>query len=647
MKNVFLIFILLFCAFSLQAKGLDSTSVFLLEKAIKEVEHNKIEAANKLFEEALSFQKTNAKKADLLLKVGNIYRLRFFYTESEKFLKRALLIADKNQTVFGDIENEIGLIYFDQQSYSKALKEFSSSLVTFVRIKDDYGLAIAYNNIGNIFKETRNYEAALQYYEKGLKYANKLNLNKIQSIIYTNIGTVYYHQKNYTKSLEYNKKALAIEQKDANITNLAILQVNIGLCYMDLKNYSKAKSYLEESLTNYEKCSNLEGIYMCYVNLFYTHFLLKDAVKAKFYKEKALDIRFKDGSLKVKIDLYSYLKEEALAHKDTENALEYSLKLLKLNDQLVEEIQNEEIERLKADVNFTNVSNELKETQTSLESETKEKQKMKVLNQKLKRQNQINIFLSLLGLALFIGIVWILIRSNNNKRKANEVLDFQKKLVEDKNTEILNSMEFANSMEKMLLQQMNPHFLYNALTTIEASISIGDLDFTKKYLNLFSDLLRKTLDNSRKDVISLVEEIEFLKAYIALNAVKQGNEFRATFEYEQDDIEDFVLTPPMLVQPFIENALIHGLYHKTNGPKQLTIRVEPKSDYIIWTITDNGIGREKAKEIGKSHKGISHGIKITFDRIFWMKKRYGNNFSIHYEDLEEGTRVILKTPILD
>jgi tetratricopeptide (TPR) repeat protein len=647
MKNAFLIFMLLFCTFSLQAKGLDSTSVFLLEKAIIEVEHNKIEAANKLFEEAISFQKTKAKKADLLLKVGNIYRLRFFYTESEKFLERALLIADKNQPVFGDIENEIGLIYFDQQSYSKALKEFSSSLVTFVRIKDDYGLAIAYNNIGNIFKETRNYEAALQYYEKGLKYANRLNLNKIQSIIYTNIGTVYYHQKSYSKSLEYNKKALEIEQIDANITNLAILQVNIGLCYMDLKNYPKAKSYLEESLTNYEKCSNLEGIYMCYVNLFYTHFLLKNSVKSKFYKEKALDKKFKGGSLKVKIDLFTYLKEEALAQKDTENALAYSLKLLKLNDQLVEEIQNEEIERLKADVNFTNVSNELKETQTNLESETREKQKMKVLNQKLKRQNQINIFLSLLGLALFIGIVWILIRSNNNKRKANEVLDFQKKLVEDKNTEILNSMEFANSMEKMLLQQMNPHFLYNALTTIEASISIGDLDFTKKYLNLFSDLLRKTLDNSRKDVISLVEEIDFLKAYIALNAVKQGNEFRATFEYEQDDIEDFVLTPPMLVQPFIENALIHGLYHKTNGAKQITIRVEPKSDYIIWTITDNGIGREKAKEIGKSHKGISHGIKITFDRIFWMKKRYGNNFSIYYEDLEEGTRVILKTPILD
>lgn len=646
MKTVFLIFILIFCVFSSQAKVPDSSKVYF-DQAIQQLNGNRIEEANRLFEHAIIFQKTQSKKAEVLLKIGNTYRLRFQFKESEKFLARALKCSNDNQPIFGDIKNEIGLIYFDQQIYSNALKEFSSSLKTFIRINDEYGLAISYNNIGNIFKETRNYDAALQYYEKGLKYAAKLEINNLRSIIYTNIGTVYFHQKNQKKSLEYNKKALAIEQKDANITNLAILQVNIGLCYLDLKNYSKAKVYLEESLKNYEKTSNIEGVYMCYVNLYYTYFLLKEPIKTKFYKAKALDTKFKNGSLKVKIDLYSYLKEEALENKDSVNALVYSLELLKLNEQLLEEIQNEEIERLKADVNFTNVSNELKETQTSLVSETREKQKMKILNLSLKRQNQLNIILSLIGLTLFISIVLILIKSNHSKRKANEVLDHQKKIVEDKNTEILNSLEFANSMEKMLLQQMNPHFLYNALTTIEASISIGDLDFTKKYLNLFSDLLRKTLDNSRKDVISLVEEIDFLKAYIALNAVKQGNEFNCSFEYEQDEIEDFVLTPPMLVQPFIENALIHGLYHKTNGPKQLTIRVAPKSDHIIWTITDNGIGREKAKEIGKSHKGISHGIKITFDRIYWMKKRYGSNFSIQYQDMEEGTSVILKTPILD
>jgi len=90
-----------------------------------------------------------------------------------------------------------------------------------------------------------------------------------------------------------------------------------------------------------------------------------------------------------------------------------------------------------------------------------------------------------------------------------------------------------------------------------------------------------------------------------LNALKQGDQFSYHFSYNEEDVEDFVFTPPMLVQPFIENALIHGLYHKIDGPKELTIEIQPKQNYILWTITDNGIGRIKSQEIGKTHKGIS------------------------------------------
>lgn len=103
----------------------------------------------------------------------------------------------------------------------------------------------------------------------------------------------------------------------------------------------------------------------------------------------------------------------------------------------------------------------------------------------------------------------------------------------------------------------------------------------------------------------------------------------------------------MLAQPFIENALVHGLYHKTSGLKQLIIQIQPQNNHILWTITANGIGRVKAKEISKTLKGISHGIKITVDRIYWMKKRYTKDFSVEYIDLEQGTEVRLKTPIID
>ena len=649
MKNSILILIIVSCSFiSYSSKVVDSSKVYF-EKANRMLEQKRYESASNFFEHLVSLQKSKVKKAEILLNIGQIYRLHFLFNNSKKYLIRSLTykVMNLNKTLYGDTRNELGLLYYDQKQYEKSLIEFSSCLKYFSTIKDDYGIEIALNNIGNIFMETGDLSTALSYYEKCLKYADKLNLNYLKAIVYANIGTIYYHQKKTQKALYFDKKALVIELKDSNCLNLANLQVNIGLCYIDLKNYNKAKLFLKESLKNYEKTSNQEGVFMCYVNLYYTYFLLKNSLNSNYYKSKALNGDNKNRWVKVKIDLYTYLKEEALAEKNNTKALAYSLKLLKLNEKIIEEIKNKEINRLKLDVNFTNVSNELSETQINLNTETKEKHKMKILNIKLKQKNQLNTILSFIGFSLFISIIIILIKVNFNKRKTNKVLEHQNKLVDEKNTEILNSLTFANSMEKLLLQQMNPHFLYNALTTIEASISMGDIQYAKNYLTLFSDLLRKTLDNSRKDIINLEEEIEFLKAYIALNAVKQGDNFNCKFIYEQDDIEDFVLTPPMLVQPFIENAMIHGLYHKTDGPKQLTIRIEPKLDYIIWTITDNGIGREKAKEIGKNHKGVSHGIKITVDRIYWMKKRYGSNFSIVYEDLEQGTKVILKTPILD
>ena len=648
MKKGILILSLLLCVHISHAKSSNKSKI-IFEKAILLLDQKKIEDAEPLFEQVVKFQKTNQKKAEVLFTIGQLFRLHFLFDDSRKYLNRSLILNDVkvNKTLYGDIRNELGLLYYDQHQYEKSLAEFSYCIKYCTKVKDDYGLEIVFNNIGNIFKETGDLITALAYYDKSLEYAKKLNIKSLKVISYTNIASIYYLQKNTKKALQFNKKALAIEINSSNFSNLANLQINIGLCYIDLKNYLKAKQYLLQSLSNYQKTANKEGVFMCYVNLYYTFYLLKNELKSEFYKSKALSGDYKNSSLKVKIDLYTYLKEEALAKKDTSNALSSSLKLLKLNEELIEEIKSEEINRLKQDINFTSISNELNETQLNLASETKEKQKMKMLNFHLKQQNQLNIILSLIGLSLFITIILILIKSNQIKRRTNEILEQQKKIVEEKNQEILNSLDFANSMEKLLLQQMNPHFLYNALTTIEASISIGDIQYAKNYLTLFADLLRKTLDNSRKDVISLEEEIDFLRAYIALNAEKQGDNFQCQFDYEQDEIEDFVLTPPMLVQPFIENALIHGLYHKTNGPKNLSIRIEPKQNYIIWTITDNGIGREKAKEIGKNHKGVSHGIKITVDRIFWMKKRYGNQFSIQYEDLEEGTRVILKTPILD
>jgi len=428
---------------------------------------------------------------------------------------------------------------------------------------------------------------------------------------------------------------------------LAHLQCNMGLCYTDIQNYQAAKKEFETALGHYADFNNKEGKYLCYVNLFYLAHKLKNQDEIDDYLKWANDPQFDACNLQAQLDFAKYKQEYFDQNGYAISAYDAANERIKLQQTFFEDFKNAQLNELKLDVNFNQVKGQLDATEDNLERERSEKALVNALYDKLQRQNKWIILLALLGSLMLISFLLILIRSNSRKKRINTQLIAQNEVVEKKSEEILNSMSYANSMEKLLLQQMNPHFLHNALTTIDASITIGDTSFAKRYLTLFSDLLRKTLDNSREDSISLAQEIDFLKAYIKLNAVKQGDQFECQFIYDEEDVEDFVFTPPMLVQPFIENALVHGLYHKIGDIKKLTIQVFPKENHILWIITDNGVGRIKSKEIGKSHKGISHGIKITVDRIHWMKKRYGNDFSVEYVDLEQGTEVTVKTPILD
>jgi len=626
----------------------DSSAIYY-EKGEYYIKNAQIDSATFVFSNLIKHQVKKGKGAFTSFVVGKLYRTSFLFEEANRYLNQALSYNDTltNTILYSDIRNEIGLLYYDQHHYVNALSEFSLNIELCTKLKDSLGLAIAYINIGNVYKETDNLTDALLYYEKGLDYAQSKNDTILSGLALTNLGSVEFLQHSPRKAIQFFEQALNLSNAPMNSTNLAHIQVNLGLCKVDLEKYTSAKELFEASLENYKASENIEGIYLCYINLYNVSTILRNTNDAMFYKALALDYNFNSCNLKSKIDFYTYLKNESLLKQDSPSALLYTTVLLELGEELLDNVKNRELTTLKTDFNFIHVSQQLKQTVIDLKRETAEKNQMNLLNGKLKKQNSLNLLLSFIGIILLLSLVIILYRSNRLKRKSNITLENQKKIVEQKNTEILNSITYATSMEKLLLQQMNPHFLYNALTTIEASISVGDIKFAKDYLILFSDLLRKTLDYSRKDVISLEEEIDFLKAYITLNTDKQGSQFSYEFKYNQDEVEDFVFTPPMLVQPFIENALIHGLYHKTDGEKKLIITIQPGDNHISWTITDNGVGRARAKKIGKTHKGISHGIKITVDRIHWMKKRYGSNFSIKYVDLPEGTQVILKTPILD
>ncbi len=194
--------------------------------------------------------------------------------------------------------------------------------------------------------------------------------------------------------------------------------------------------------------------------------------------------------------------------------------------------------------------------------------------------------------------------------------------------------------------QMNPHFIFNTLNSIQSYILENETDRAVDYLGKFSQLMRSILINSRESSIPVQDELKALRYYMDLEKLRFNDKFDYTIEIDPEVDEEFMEIPTMIIQPYIENAIIHGLVHKT-GKGFIRVKVCLEGDHILWIIEDNGIGRRRAMEIQKE-SGLHHesrGMLITRERLDVLNKMNQENFSVRVIDLTDnegkasGTRV--------
>ncbi|PQJ80049.1 sensor histidine kinase [Polaribacter porphyrae] len=204
-----------------------------------------------------------------------------------------------------------------------------------------------------------------------------------------------------------------------------------------------------------------------------------------------------------------------------------------------------------------------------------------------------------------------------------------------------------------LLSQMNPHFIFNALNSIKLYVINNDSKIAAYYLNKFSKLIRKILEASTTKNISLQEELETMDLYMTIENIRFSNEIDFSIEVDENLDLDSIFVPPLILQPFLENAIWHGLSSKKQDKKIIISINKTNVNYLQILIEDNGIGRKAAAKI-KSEKVIyrkSLGIQLTKDRLSNFVKNYQNNYEIKYVDLENkddnslGTQVIIKIPL--
>lgn len=237
---------------------------------------------------------------------------------------------------------------------------------------------------------------------------------------------------------------------------------------------------------------------------------------------------------------------------------------------------------------------------------------------------------------IFIVYAWMQLRIRMIKRKAGI-------------REQISELEV-----KALRAQMNPHFIFNAMNSIQHFTLQNDTDNANKYISMFSKLLRLVLHHTQHSKISLHNEIELQHLYLALEGLRMGPDFSYQIIVEEDIDTDAIMIPGMIIQPFIENAIVHGLAGK-KGHRELVINFSMPSDfYLVCEIRDNGIGREKAQRMKKAgHELLQHeskGIRLVKERLDLLSQDPEYRTKVDIIDLKEdtgepcGTRVVLEIP---
>lgn len=558
--------------------------------------------------------------------LGTIYRNLSLYQKAITAHQKAKTAADKAKNVelqvisfnmLGVVYRRMDLVKPALDYHKKALDLANANKPLTYELK--HSVAVSQNSMGNIYLTLKQYDLALNQFSKSIAIEkesdNKLGL----AINYQNIGYVNEAKgllaealKNYNLSLDYNN---AINSEVGRV----ICYNSIGQVYIKQKKYVEAKKIIEKALEKALTLGDQFYITTTYINLGWVNNELNLDTEAEKNLKKALKIG-EDYHLKSTIvDADKHLSNLYAKKGDYKTAMAHYVSSIKME----ETISNERNLQYVNDI-IIQYENELKNNQIRTLANENEQVK-----QKLERNKNIFWF-SLLGL-MIIGGIMIAINRNRQLRDEKQILTLE---------------------QDMLRNQMNPHFIFNSLNSIKLYIINNEKENAVYYLNKFSKFIRKILIASTEKEISLEDELDTMQLYMNIENIRFSNEITFKITVERGINTANIRVPSLVLQPFLENALWHGLSSKKED-KQIFLNVyKTDNENITIAIIDNGIGRKASEKINFSKvlKRKSVGLTITRARLANFSKAYTTDYKIEIEDLYDhankpsGTKVIVTIP---
>ena len=560
--------------------------------------------------EALQLSNSTAQNADAYETLADVY---FFWKQFDLAITN-FRISLQNEISEG-VQLKLAQAYAMNSNFQESLAQFRSineeNLSNWERIE-------RFEGMGDVYYRTQDYEAAITNYNNGLALAQQhlitpkiTDLNSKIAQSYEAMGVVEEAEDYYEKSLDLatqeNKKR-ALEEK----IKVADFQ-NKNRKYEDeIRNRQEALTDIEEiqSDTTVENESALTSQKQNY-KIGNAYYMKKDFDSAIPYLQKSISEAEKRRDLVVKKDATRKLSEVYRDAGDFNKAMTAYNDYIDVVDELYIQKEQEIIQAARFRQDLAEKQNRI----SSLESDRALSATKYELSLERNKRQQLIIYSLIVGLILLLSAGYFMYKYIRQQKIANNLLAL-----------------------KSLRTQMNPHFIFNALNSVNSFIANNDERTANSYLSDFALLMRAVLENSEEDFIPLSKEIELIELYTRLEHFRFKDRFDYTIEIAPEVKPDNFQIPPMLLQPYIENAVWHGLrYKKEKG--LLSIKIDqPEQGIITIVISDNGIGRERSRQMKTEHqkKHNSKGMGNIKKRITILNAMYKDKVDIAISDLQDG-----------
>ncbi|MBT8254682.1 MAG: histidine kinase [Flavobacteriaceae bacterium] len=576
--------------------------------------------------------------------------------KSIQFITEALGVSSSSSQN-ADAYETLGDVYFHWNQYDLAITNFRISLQNVQRLEVQLKLA-------NAFARNNNFQESLSLY-RSMDSTQFSNWQKV--IWFEGMGDVYYEIQDYDQSISSYLKGLKVAQDHLITPKVTDLNSKIAQTYDAMGSLEVAEDYFEKSLdlatqenkkrgleekvkvadfqnksqkyeaeiqNRQEALNDIQDIESDSIlsnesaltsqkqnyKIGNAYFLKNDFKNAIPYLEKSITEAEEREDLVVQKDATRKLSEVYRDAGDFDKAMKAYNAYIDIVDELYSRKEQEIIQAARFRQDLSDKQSRI----SSLESDRALSATKYELSLERNKRQQLIIYSLIGGVLLLLSAGYFMYKSIRQQKLANNLLAL-----------------------KSLRSQMNPHFIFNALNSVNSFIALNDERTANQYLSDFSLLMRAVLENSEEDFIPLSKEIELIELYARLEHFRFKDRFEYKFNIGDNvQIEAFKI-PPMLLQPYIENAVWHGLrYKKEKGVLSINID-QQKTDEINITISDNGIGRERSKAMKTENqkKHNSKGLGNIKKRVAILNTMYKDKVDIAISDLSEnedrGTKVVV------